>query len=521
MLRRSATETNKKTVVFAATAFVAFALLVLIFPYSGDDWAWGSEIGLQRLATGFEDYNGRYAGNLLVMALTRSKLLNALFTAFSLVCVCFLPKAYSRSERFSPLLLAAALFLLLPKAIWVQSVSWTAGFSNYIPPVLLTTSYMVLTSNVFGAEKPVYGALAPVAALLIGFVSSLFMENVTLYALVLSAGVMLYALFRHKKLFAVHISNLVGCAAGTLLMFSNSAYGIIANADDGYRSTALSEGLYKTLESHVETVIYIFFTKNFLMLIIISLLCVALTASFIKTAENEKEKSIAKKAATVNVICLGVVLLRSVFGVWVSAIPVGGIKFALNCFVLLAAAIYFLALCVTAAVCVKDKTKKGAVIASVFSLPVLMAPLLVVNPIGPRCFFPPYFICILICVCLYDCLLDGCSDKKDIERYAVKPLVATSCAMLAVLFAVYVPVHYYNVRRNSYAIRQAELGYEKITVCRLPFKSYVWTGDPEKEPWTERYKLFYGFDSDVQLEILSCEEFDEWAENFDREVLEK
>ena len=73
MFKRLITKTDKKTLVFALVAFAAFALLVFLFPYSGDDWAWGSKIGLERLSTGFKDYNGRYGGNLFPRIKGRSK----------------------------------------------------------------------------------------------------------------------------------------------------------------------------------------------------------------------------------------------------------------------------------------------------------------------------------------------------------------------------------------------------------------------------------------------------------------
>ena len=518
MFKRMTAKTDKKTLVFALVAFAAFALLVFLFPYSGDDWAWGSKIGLERLSTWFERYNGRYAGNLLVMALTRSKLLNVVFTAFSLVCACFLPQICSGSKRFSPLLLSAAMFLLMPKYVWTQSVAWTAGFSNYIPPILLTTVFMAVTSNVFREEKPAYGKLMPVATFAIGFVASLFMENVTLYGVALSASVTVIALVKHKKLFAVHVCGLAGSAAGAVLMFSNSAYGIIASAEDGYRSTALSAGLYKTLESHVATINYYFFTKNVAVLAVISLLCVVLAEMYIKSNGDEKKKTFVKAARAVNIFCLIFVLSRSVL---IRVISSGVIKFASDCVILFVGVIYFLAVCVIILIGIKDNARKGMALVALFSLPVLIAPLLVVNPIGPRCFFPPYFICMILSVCLYDSVLDGCADEKRVERVAAKVFLTVSSVMLVYLVAVYGTVCYYNVRRNEYAVRQNELGYEKITVCRLPFTAYVWTGDPDREPWAERYKLFYGLEPDAQLEIIGYKEFDEWKENFDREVSEK
>ena len=50
MLKRLFSKADKKTVIFGIVAFFAFALLIYLFPYSGDDWAWGSQIGLDRLA---------------------------------------------------------------------------------------------------------------------------------------------------------------------------------------------------------------------------------------------------------------------------------------------------------------------------------------------------------------------------------------------------------------------------------------------------------------------------------------
>ena len=63
--------------------FLLFALLCYFFPYSGDDWAWGTQIGIDRLNIWFDNYNGRYAGNLLILAITRSKLLRIIIESLA------------------------------------------------------------------------------------------------------------------------------------------------------------------------------------------------------------------------------------------------------------------------------------------------------------------------------------------------------------------------------------------------------------------------------------------------------
>ena len=71
-----------------------FGFLAFLFPYSGDDWAWGSIMGITRLETFFDNYNGRYLGNLLVMAITRSKALKVILMALSYFFSCWMCYKY-------------------------------------------------------------------------------------------------------------------------------------------------------------------------------------------------------------------------------------------------------------------------------------------------------------------------------------------------------------------------------------------------------------------------------------------
>ena len=65
---------------------LGFWLVASRVPASGDDWAWGTELGTARLRTAFVDYNGRYVGNIIVLIMTRlgwvTPILEALGFAF-------------------------------------------------------------------------------------------------------------------------------------------------------------------------------------------------------------------------------------------------------------------------------------------------------------------------------------------------------------------------------------------------------------------------------------------------------
>ncbi len=69
--------THKHIWVYLA-ALGMLTILAFFFPYSGDDWMWGTFSRMKLLKEGFLDYNGRYLGNLVVILLTRHKWLQAL-----------------------------------------------------------------------------------------------------------------------------------------------------------------------------------------------------------------------------------------------------------------------------------------------------------------------------------------------------------------------------------------------------------------------------------------------------------
>ena len=67
--------------------FLLLTFVITLFPYSLDDWAWGGSVGIERLQTWFDNYNGRYFGNILVLILTRSDVLRASFEALTLTLI--------------------------------------------------------------------------------------------------------------------------------------------------------------------------------------------------------------------------------------------------------------------------------------------------------------------------------------------------------------------------------------------------------------------------------------------------
>ncbi len=506
---------SAQTALLSVSLFIAFAALAYLFPYTGDDWYWGSQFGLDRLSDWFRDYNGRYAGNLLVLALTRSKLLSSIVMGVSLVCVCLLPKLFAAAKGFTAYAFSTLLFLLLPREIFAQAVAWTSGFSNYVPPILLTMLYFAVVKNVFDENPPKYNSLMCVPVAVTGFISALFMENVTLFNIGASLIIIGYSYLRFKKVYLVHLMHLVSCVAGAVLMFSNSAYGLIAEKQDFYRTTVFERGFVATITENLKEVAERFFAENIVTVSVFSLLLVALYAVFASSGAEGARKRLGTAALTVNLICLVPFYCKGELYDW-------DLFFESETYAVITAtvlsvivALYFISAVTVVFICVDCRKTRSKTMFLLLCIPMLVAPLLFVSPIGSRCFFPPYLMLMGVCVLIFTYL----QKKLSLDAVAVKRtslLLISVCAIfMSFLFGVYGVVHRYDARRNEFAKQQADAGFNTVMMYYLPYTYYVWNGDPDIEPWEGNYKQFHGIDEAVKLKFIPRDSFKDFEMNFE------
>ena len=502
---------SKKDLSFTLLLFAAFSALFYLFPYTGDDWAWGSQIGLDRLETWFDNYNGRYFGNLLVMVLTRSKLVNVLLTALSMVAFCLLPKIFVKSEKYLPYALGALFFFLIPQNMRVQVVVWTAGFSNYVPPILLIFLYLVMVQNVFDDEQPIYGKLPVIVSPIIGFAAALFMENVTLYNLVAAAAIVVLAFIRFRKVYAVHIAYLAGSIAGAAMMFANSAYGSIAQGGDEYRSSVLSQDLIGTIANNMNVIVRSLFLDNLAAWGIFSVLCLVCYVLYLRSGAGKK---ICHFAVGVHFVCGGMLVAKSCNPDWMFFVNTGAtITLTILVFAMMAVG-YCLSALALLFFCVDERKTKLRVLFLLLSIPVMAAPLLVVNPVGERGLFSSYMMLAAACVALLSYLMNRIHIPKKIQKALVALILVVCVVMMGVLVNIYWTVHQYDTLRNEYVRKQVDAGFRTVMMSRLPYEDHVWCSVPENL-WAERYKLFHGIDQDVEFELLEPVVFDEWITVFD------
>ena len=483
-----------------------FGIVAFMFPYTGDDWAWGSWMGIERLETFFADYNGRYFGNFLVLAITRSEILKVVLMAVSYFFSCWLCYKYSDSKKTSVLLFSVFVFLLMGKAVFAQSVVWSSGYSNYVPSAIISVGYLTIVKNITKQDVPQYPKLMVIATVLMGFSGALFMENITLFNICLGVAVIGYSLIKFKKVYLAHIGFLVGAIAGAVWMFSNSVYKAVATGEDLYRTTASGlDGFLNQAGKNLIIICKCLFADNMGICIVTTVLLTVLVVTFNKTNINKPKKVVSICLLVVNILFVVVAIFKKavqIFG-FIDIKSLGFLNY--NGFTNASTLVFLLTTLIIILLCVK-KYRRFAMLLPFYCIPVAIAPLLVVTPIGPRCFFVSYLFMMVFLAELLSYIAENV--KASAKKVFCGCVSAAVLAQMIFFISIFVPVHKYDVKRNELAKMQSDNNEEAIIVCDLPDKGYVWCDLLEKEPWPWRYKLFHQLNEDIPVTTVTAEEFD-------------
>lgn len=496
---------KKRKTVFCAILLVTLLVLAYFFPYSGDDWAWGSSIGIDRLNSHFAGYNGRYLGNLVVMVLTRSEILKTLCIAGCLFGIITLTYKYTNTKNITLLFLSSMLILGLPKLVLRQAVVWTAGFSNYAVSILLVLIYMYIIRNIFNKEKPNYSKYIVIPMFLIGIATTLFVEHVTIYSVILAIFIIIYTYIKFKKVYPVHIGYLIGTIVGTVLMFSNTAYTSIADHQDTYRSVpkmGISSLMQSVIGSYFDVIYKELIFNNIVLNVVITILSIVVLYKYNKG--NSRIKSILG-----NLIGF-IIVTYSIYGIIKGINPTWNILLRFTkYFEGLYSAVYFIAIVLLVILFIKDSGKKANMLFLLGSIAFLTAPLFIVKPIGSRCFFDTYVIFMVLVNELADYVM------KDIKEIAITKLVNKIIITVCILFAVYLlSIYSYiakvNHERLDYVKSQVAQNKQEIILTELPYESYLWVATPlEHDLWEDRFKLFYGVPKDTIITTVSLKEWND------------
>ncbi len=474
-------------------AIVIILLLVVLsgfFMYVGDDWVWGTSIGIKRLSGFFKNYNGRYFSDILIIIISRVNLLRILLTVGVTFGIIYLiPKITGTKKISFPLIFL--IILATPTAVFINSIAWASGFVNYVVSAFFVLVFLCLIRKIADSYWEMSGFWKNFGLLILGILSSLIVEHVTIYLVLLIIFLNIYSYFKYKKVSKSLIFYGLGVLSGAVLMFSNEAYLSVIRGDDAYRSSGVSSSFIENIfNAYFYTIFKDFIFNNYVLniFIVLGLIMVSL----------KKENRDNRKISILTLFCfvyLIYTILKIINGNWniigKYTIYLEGIWTILYCLSIL------LVILLAKNFNVSQKKKLVFILVSIVTI---AAPLLVVKPVTPRCFFPTYIMLILFVVQFYE--FCGIFENRIYKK--MNSFIITLGFVYYVFWLSICSYNYLNnVRRNIYIKNQIAEGVTTVEIYRLPYEKYIgcdYGSFPEGNAlWTDIFKEFYNIDSNVDI----------------------
>lgn len=220
--------TNNISALIYGAMLIFWLWLFFNAPYTNDDWDWGLPVGMEQLLTA--SVNSRYAGNLVIVSITRSRFVKTLFcglVAWAVpFCISRIDPELEARHRLNVFLFSNLLLLTMNKSVWQQSYGWLAAFANYVTSGLCLVLLYTVLRRYFSGRLPALGAKAAIGLFALVFVSMLFIENLALYFLAVIALCFVIALVQKRDL-KYPALMLAAAVLGLVLMFSSPVYGTL------------------------------------------------------------------------------------------------------------------------------------------------------------------------------------------------------------------------------------------------------------------------------------------------------
>ncbi|MCM1272089.1 MAG: hypothetical protein NC225_03210 [Clostridium sp.] len=490
---------NKKWAFLIGISAILLFVMFLMAPMRLDDWAWGSQIGIDRLNSKFAGYNGRYVGNMIVLVLLRlPNVIRAVVeTAFVLF---FLKMIYEILEKNSvAFAFFAVSFACIPLKLSTQCITWTSGYANYfMAAVALAFIIKTVFDIVFSDEttKKYMYVLFPVVV----FCSQFILETTTIYIFVFLITMTIITCKNKdkKNIIFLGICTLIS-AVGLVIMYSNSAYSAAVTDDDATYKRINILGFLSQIGEYFDKFIDEMmpdFVSNYPLLIL--LILVGLLVLWLM-----KGGTLSKVMCCIGAILAAFFVYDMMDTRWESLYRAGQLGLIIRFVLTFLMYIYL----IVSVVMLTDGKRRVKMLVGGVSQFILVAPLIVATPLGPRCFFHNYIFWALIlgqiALCIYDKIKGGAA--KNVEDYIMKGascfIVMTLVCNLGVQIKTF---EIYGIRQKIIDDGKANHAKE-IILPEVPWSSMYSFGaqvSNENEYWIGNYKLYYGIPSDTKVEFM-------------------
>lgn len=456
--------------------FVFINIISLNFIITGDDYYF--------LNTGFDSLlesvflnsnNGRYLGNFFgVFFSNLYKFQNLQYIRcivmgtgiFIIILLCNKVANFYTKESF---IFTSILILIAPSSIYREVYSWTPGYMNYLMPMILILAIFCIFKNSIISNKDI-NLIDTILIIILGITCQLFMEHITIYMILFSLFMLLLSTKKYQNIKKLTIPLFISNIIGATIMFSCKGYRTI-NSGDQYRNIAtnsIGDLLQRVVSNLFEMCKDIVIDNTFLSILIL-IICILIIT---------RNKSYNKKKFNLNqvFICLSLISIIYIFIMcFIDILEFPRVirltKYALDVlFTLIFCIILFY-------VIYKENFEcKNQIYFLYSSIIVASLPLIIISPIGPRCFFICYVFLVIICLNMISHIYDTNLIKTPNIKY-----ISIIILSLIVINKVYI---YYNVNsiykeRNVYIQQEMEKGSDLIVIPKLPFNKYIQNDLPE------------------------------------------
>lgn len=448
--------------------FCYLCVLAYIFPYTHDDWYWGTDFGISAFNSAFENVNGRYLGNLLVFVLTRSKIIKMLVIAITLFLLFLLIKKNCQNKKES-LLLGIILIFSINSFVFKQTISWTSGFVNYVVPMLGLLSFIYILIY----KKKDLSLKTTLIMLPLGIINSLFMENLTIYNLILSITIIIYLALK-KQNQKGYILYFLGSLIGTIIMFSNNTYAHLFLGNDTYgeRSISFSNIISSSISKYINIIVPDLLFNNVLLIIFISFFSILIL-------KNEKQnKKLKNILFTLFGIFISYYLASRIIGM--NELFEGIFKYIDALFALLFIIILFLLIFFFT-------SKKKILLFYYFSIIMMILPLFAVEPFLSRCMFPPLILLIILTILL---ALESNFNFKKYKNIFISLMII----ILSFISLIYVSIYKTDIQRYNFK--------NENILKMLPHREYVYNSTPVNKEYLMKFKKFYNIDLNKKIKFI-------------------
>lgn len=391
--------------------------------------------------------NGRVLGNVGAVFFVNYPIINAIIKS-AIICalVYLLPKTIKNGNSADSYC-ACLLVLGISSAIFGQVYSWTSGFMNYVPPVVIMLFCLHAVRYSLNRSRIIDLLLA-----LVGFVGQLFVEHVTVVN-ILIAGLLIFIYIKEKETRRTRaIIWFVSGILGAMVMFLvPKIFYISNNRVAGYRNIHLTNIVYSSIES-IHLIIHTM-SQCLILFAVFTILGLSLAK------ERTKGRYLRYIIYTVYPI------IQTAF-LFVDS-EAGILRILRYLLVYFGMVLYVLILLYDICTLVDRKERAEMLVLLLFAV-ISVAPFLIIRPFGERCIFLSYiFLCMFA---LRGMAYLRSKNKLPNPRRTVVVMIALILILSVFLGREFSLIKKYDDMRHEYIRNAVQAGEPEVTVFELPSK---------------------------------------------------